>query len=343
METGRKGRRSSGSILVMVMIVVTILLSTGIIIMMLHSTDSRIIHQDNQQQTGVSVIQVTGVTVEPDALSLAVLQTYILVATVYPVDATNRSVLWSSSDETVARVDGNGLVRAVGVGTALITAKTVDGNYEADCTVTVTEPLPFVIDPDGTITFITLSNKYMATDRFLVVPPNSDLSDINTNKHINWSAGLGMYVAVDLSLGGASSITFTSSNGDITVAVDVHLDPHKSFTVDAGGDVDLTGSKITAGDPIKIIAGGDIIADGVILTTSTGLADIELIAGGNIYVRSSYIDSKNGNVLLTTGSSEKTIHVSGATLKDWNNIAKARPVGVKIDGIPVFGQINYDG
>ncbi|MDE5551935.1 MAG: Ig-like domain-containing protein, partial [Muribaculaceae bacterium] len=43
----------------------------------------------------------------------------------------------TSSDETVATVDENGLVTAVADGTAVITVKSLDGNTEASCTVTV--------------------------------------------------------------------------------------------------------------------------------------------------------------------------------------------------------------
>ena len=61
-----------------------------------------------------------------------------LTATVLPEDATNKAVIWTTSDPTVATVDETGLVTAVAVGTATITATTTDGtNLEASCAVTV--------------------------------------------------------------------------------------------------------------------------------------------------------------------------------------------------------------
>jgi len=66
----------------------------------------------------------------------------ILIATVTPVDAPDKSVTWSSSDESIVKLEaipGDGLsVRVIGVaeGTAIVTATTVDGN-KASCTVTV--------------------------------------------------------------------------------------------------------------------------------------------------------------------------------------------------------------
>jgi len=62
-----------------------------------------------------------------------------LTATVHPEDADPR-VTWSSSDESVATVSSEGLVTAVAVGTATITATTIDGtNLSAQCAVTVEE------------------------------------------------------------------------------------------------------------------------------------------------------------------------------------------------------------
>lgn len=61
-----------------------------------------------------------------------------LRATVYPTTALDRSVSWSSSDESVASVE-NGTIKAIGAGQATITVTTTDGGYTASCLVTVSE------------------------------------------------------------------------------------------------------------------------------------------------------------------------------------------------------------
>ena len=63
-------------------------------------------------------------------------ETFTLIPTVNPSNAPDKSVVWSSNDESVASVS-NGLVSAKKVGTAIITAKTVN-NLVDQCTVTVT-------------------------------------------------------------------------------------------------------------------------------------------------------------------------------------------------------------
>ena len=72
-----------------------------------------------------------------------------LTATVYPATADDRSVRWTSSDEDVATVDAEGIVTAVSVGIATVTAATNDGtDLSASCVVTVTPKLAESISLD---------------------------------------------------------------------------------------------------------------------------------------------------------------------------------------------------
>ena len=84
-----------------------------------------------------TVIPVTDVTVAPERLTLKVGETKHLEAKVEPQNATNRNVSWESSAPSVAVVDENGVVTAVGEGTARISATTEDGSFTASCSVTV--------------------------------------------------------------------------------------------------------------------------------------------------------------------------------------------------------------
>ena len=83
-------------------------------------------------------VSVTGISLDKTTLSLYVGENQTLTATITPSNATNKNVTWSSSAESVATVDTNGKVTAVGAGTAQITVTTEDGNKTATCTVTVT-------------------------------------------------------------------------------------------------------------------------------------------------------------------------------------------------------------
>ena len=83
-----------------------------------------------------ATVPVTGVTMNKTSTSLYVGDTETLTATVQPSDATNKTVTWTSSNPSVATVE-NGVVTAVGAGTATITVTTEDGTKTATCTVTV--------------------------------------------------------------------------------------------------------------------------------------------------------------------------------------------------------------
>lgn len=91
-------------------------------------------------------VPVTGISLDSSSISLSVGSTHTLSATVVPSDATDKTITWSSSNTSVATVSSSGVVTAMLVGSATITATTNDGNKTATCSVTVTYPAPVAID-----------------------------------------------------------------------------------------------------------------------------------------------------------------------------------------------------
>ena len=88
----------------------------------------------------VTVVQpVTSISLNRSSVNLEALETLQLTASVYPDNAADKSVSWSSSDESVASVDDSGLVTAHARGKATITVTALGGNnVSRSCTVTVT-------------------------------------------------------------------------------------------------------------------------------------------------------------------------------------------------------------
>ncbi|HIS32149.1 MAG TPA: NPCBM/NEW2 domain-containing protein [Candidatus Limivivens intestinipullorum] len=85
--------------------------------------------------------KVTGLSLDKSSISLTKKgQTASLKAQISPSDATNKTVKWTSSKTSVAKVSSSGVVTAVGNGTATITATSADGGFKATCKVTVTLP-----------------------------------------------------------------------------------------------------------------------------------------------------------------------------------------------------------
>lgn len=85
-------------------------------------------------------IRVTGVTVAPTSLNLAIGQNFTLNATVIPANAADKTVTWTTSNAAVVDGTVSGLtatVTAYSAGTAVVTVRTNDGGFTATCTITV--------------------------------------------------------------------------------------------------------------------------------------------------------------------------------------------------------------
>ena len=109
-------------------------------------------------------IPVTGVSLSPATYTFEYAEidtTKQLTATITPDNASNKNVLWESSDTDVATVSSTGLVTAKGVGTATITVTTVNGGFTATSAITVN---PFV----GEYHKVTDQNKLYAGMKFVL-------------------------------------------------------------------------------------------------------------------------------------------------------------------------------
>ena len=93
--------------------------------------------------TKKTTIEVSDLKISNSKLSLKVGENSTLTVTISPSNANDKKITWTSSNKSVATVDSNGKVKAVGAGTATITAKV--GNKTVTCTVTVTENITYSI------------------------------------------------------------------------------------------------------------------------------------------------------------------------------------------------------
>ena len=82
--------------------------------------------------------RVTGVEITDAPETVPLHGEAVLMATIYPEDATTQTVTWTSSDPDVAAVSRTGIVTALSVGETTITVTTVDGGFTDTITITVT-------------------------------------------------------------------------------------------------------------------------------------------------------------------------------------------------------------
>lgn len=152
-------------------------------------------------------------------------KTLTLSPEILPSDATNKSVKWTSSDSSVAKVASNGTITGVKQGTATITATSVDSTeLSASCVVTVTEPVA--------VTGVTLSSssttiKQGKTATLTATVAPSDAYD----KTVTWSSSNSSAVSVDsngiitgVTANSSAVITATTNDGGFTATCNVTVE-----------------------------------------------------------------------------------------------------------------------
>ena len=168
---------------------------------------------------------VTSVTLDQSELTIEKTYTAQLSATITPDDADNRTVTWTSDNEEVATVDENGLVTAVGIGEANITAIAADGSgVTATCKVTVTPKLVTSVTLDQSE--LTIERTYTAQLSATIAPEDAD------NRTVTWTSDNEEVATVDengqvTAVGvGEANITATAADGSgITATCKVTVTP----------------------------------------------------------------------------------------------------------------------
>ncbi|WP_455626833.1 Ig-like domain-containing protein [Parabacteroides johnsonii] len=85
----------------------------------------------------VLFVPISGIHLAPSTVTVEEDKTIQLSATIFPENATNKNVVWTSSNERAATVSSSGMVRGVKEGTTTITVRTEEGGFTAVCAVTV--------------------------------------------------------------------------------------------------------------------------------------------------------------------------------------------------------------
>lgn len=201
---------------------------------------------------GSTEISVSSVTLNKTSAELKVGDTVALSETVSPSNAANKSVNWTSSNSSVAVVDGNGTVTAKGVGTATITVATVDGNKTASCTVTVSEAKVAVTGVSLNKTSTTMKIGGTETLTATVEPSNA------TNRNVTWSSSDNSIAAVDgdgkitAKAVGTATITATTADGGKTVSCTVTVS--KDTVAVTGVKLDASAATLKIGESKTLTA-----------------------------------------------------------------------------------------
>lgn len=164
-------------------------------------------------------IDVTGVSV-PASLSMLKGDSSVLKVTVSPSNASNKGLIWRSSNNSVINVTQEGVIKAVGSGKAVITVRTKDGGFSDTCNVTVTQKVKSVkLNYTNLRVAKGTSKKIVAT----ILPSDA------TNKAIKWESS-NPAVATVTSDGlvkaiktGKTTITATTADGGFVATCNVRV------------------------------------------------------------------------------------------------------------------------
>ena len=188
------------------------------------------------------VIAVESITLNKNSASLKVGETVTLTATVKPDDATNKTVTWSTSDDSVAEVN-DGVVTAKKVGSASITAKA--GDKEATCAITVEATPVTSVTLDKTTATLKVGETVTLT---ATVKP-----DDATDKTVTWSTSDASVAEVNDGVVtakkvGSASITAKAGDKEATCAITVEATPVTSITLDK------TSASLKVGETVTLTA-----------------------------------------------------------------------------------------
>lgn len=197
----------------------------------------------------VQTSPVESVSLDKSVLDLTEGDEYLLNATIAPIDASDKSVTWSSSNTTVASVDSDGLVRALSIGNATITVTTNDGSKTATCDVNVSAKLYPVTGVTLNKTSMSLKKNETETLVATINPANA------SNKLVSWSSSNLSVATVDsdgmvTGIGnGTAVITVTTADGSKTATCSVTVTTPVSSV-----SLDRTSSNLKIGESITLKA-----------------------------------------------------------------------------------------
>uniref|UniRef100_UPI0032164767 Ig-like domain-containing protein n=1 Tax=Clostridium sp. UBA1056 TaxID=1946346 RepID=UPI0032164767 len=157
-------------------------------------------------------VLVSSINLNMDKLTLPIGTSKDIVATVLPSNAGSTTLDWKSSDEKIAKVNGNGKVTSIGAGTAIITCTSNDGS-KITASVEITVPQIKLASIKLNLTKLSLNvgagKELIAT----VAPANATMKDVvwaSSNEAIAKVDEKGNVVAVGE---GITNITATAKDG----------------------------------------------------------------------------------------------------------------------------------
>ena len=160
-----------------------------------------------------AVIHVESISLNKTELEMVTGDRENLSATVLPTDADDKSVTWTSSDESIASVSKSGKVSALSAGKVTITATTVDGGLTASCVINVTAkvvPVTGVSLDEESVDFKVGETKQLTATVLPSSASNKGVTWSSTNEAVVSVSETGLLTAVSA---GSAIVTVKTDDG----------------------------------------------------------------------------------------------------------------------------------
>jgi len=215
---------------------------------------------------GGFTVPVERISLNKSATSILTNNEETLFVTFSPADASNQRISWTSSDDTVASVDHNGVVRGNTPGSAEVKAVSAEGGYSATCKVTVTSETT----PVSEITLNKTKLSIYASEKEMLFA-NIFPSDA-TEQTLDWESGdISIAEVSDGGLvtaksSGTTTITVKTRDGKHTASCSVSVSP---VTSDPSNPVAVTGISLNKSNLTLSLGKSDCLVASVLPLNAT--------------------------------------------------------------------------
>lgn len=207
---------------------------------------------------------VSSLEMNESTISIVKNQTFTLSCTIYPDNATSKELIWSSENESIAKVSENGVITGISAGetTILVKAKS-NSKISASCSVVVTVPITSIkLDQDKIELFVEDENQLRA----ICSPEDADNNNVTWISSDTNIAEVSNSGYVKTKNEGSVRITVTTTDGtNLSATCDITVKKiQQSITwndelllLQEGGQMLMLGATSSSGLPVKFISNDD--------------------------------------------------------------------------------------